>query len=77
MVEDNESLIQLLRINEDLSRILDGATNSRKFNLDSEEKRLMAAFLAKACKTYSAVVLLATSIIIENKTVKTLKPTCF
>ena len=54
MVDDSALLVRLVRINEDLTRILEGATSSRQFNLDSDEKRLMAVFLAKACKTHQA-----------------------
>lgn len=61
MVDDNALFTQLLRINQELIGILEGATSFRKYILDSDEKCLMAVFLAKACKTHQAVVLLAKS----------------
>jgi hypothetical protein len=59
MTNDKLLLGELFKVYEELTAILRGATESTKFNFDTAHKRLMAAFLAKACKTHDAMVLLA------------------
>lgn len=61
MDDEAKIIAEYFKIGDRLVSVLDGATGGKRFDLDTDHKRLIAVFLAKACKSHQGIMLLCRS----------------